>query len=563
MTSLPSPAPRTGARILVDALRANGVSRTFGVPGESYLDVLDALSDSDVDFVICRQESGAAMMAEACGKLTGRPGICFVTRGPGATNASAGIHIAQQDSTPMILFVGQISRAMRGREAFQEVDYRAVFGPLAKWAVEIDEAARIPEIVARAFRVAMQGRPGPVVIALPEDVLSEIAEVPDAPAVEPAETWPGLTDMMRLQRLLWAAKRPVMILGGARWNERAVASVERFAERFDLPVAVSFRRQMLFPADHACFAGDIGFSLNPKLLSRLKSADLVILAGGRLGEVPSQGYSLFGIPDPGVPLVHVHADPEELGRVYQPALAINASSGAFAAALEGVQPPNELPWSDWRAQARADYLDWTEEPPANSGAVQMATLVRYLRALPEQTIICNGAGNFAIWVHRFHRFRAYGTQLAPTSGSMGYGLPAAVAAKISQPDTPVVAVCGDGDFLMTGQEFATAVQYGAPIVAVVIDNGMYGTIRMHQEREYPTRVFGTTLRNPDFAAYARAFGGFGVTVETDEAFAPALDAAFASGMPSIVHVKLDAEAISPTTSLTALREKALAARSPA
>ncbi|GLK74156.1 thiamine pyrophosphate-binding protein [Ancylobacter dichloromethanicus] len=562
MPPLPSPAPRTGARLLVDALRTNGVSRAFGVPGESYLDVLDALSDSEVDFVVCRQESGAAMMAEACGKLSGRPGICFVTRGPGATNASAGIHIAQQDSTPMILFVGQISRAMRGREAFQEVDYRAVFGPLAKWAVEIDEAARIPEIVARAFRVAMQGRPGPVVIALPEDVLSEIAQVPDAPAVEPAETWPGLTDMMRLQRLLWAAKRPVMILGGARWNARAVAAVERFAERFDLPVAVSFRRQMLFPADHECFAGDVGFSVNPKLIARLKQADLVILAGGRLGEVPSQGYSLFGIPDPGVPLVHVHADPEELGRVYQPSLAINASASAFAAALEGVQPPNELPWGDWRAQARADYLDWTQEPPANAGAVQMATLVRYLRALPKETIICNGAGNFAIWVHRFHRFRGFGTQLAPTSGSMGYGLPAAVAAKIAHPATPVVAVCGDGDFLMTGQEFATAVQHGAPIVAVVIDNGMYGTIRMHQEREYPTRVFGTTLRNPDFAAYARAFGGFGVTVETDEAFVPALDAAFASGLPSIVHVKLDPEAITPATSLSALRAKALAAHPP-
>lgn len=556
-----SASARTGARLLVDALVANGVTRAFGVPGESYLDVLDALSDTEVDFVICRQEGGAAMMAEAVGKLTGRPGICFVTRGPGSTNASAGVHIAQQDSTPMILFVGQIARSMRGREAFQEVDYRAVFGPLAKWAVEIDEAARIPEIIARAFRVAMQGRPGPVVIALPEDVLSEIAEVPDAPAVEPAETWPGLTDMMRLQKMLWAAQKPLMILGGARWNPKAIASVTRFAERFDLPVAVSFRRQMLFPADHASYAGDIGFSLNPKLSARLKEADLIILAGGRFGEVPSQGYSLLGIPDPGVPLVHVHADPDELGRVYQPALAINASSAAFAAALEGVQPPNSIVWGAWRESARADYLAWTEEPPANPGAVQMATLVRYLRALPPETTICNGAGNFAIWVHRFHRFRAFGSQLAPTSGSMGYGLPAAIAAKRAQPERPVVAVCGDGDFLMTGQEFATAVQYGVPVVAVVVDNGMYGTIRMHQEREYPTRVFGTTLKNPDFAAYARAFGGFGVTVERDADFVPALDAAFASGMPAIVHVKLDPEAITPSTTLTALREKSLGERS--
>ncbi|MCK0196457.1 thiamine pyrophosphate-binding protein [Ancylobacter sp. 6x-1] len=556
-----APRPRTGAHILVDALIGQGVTRAFGVPGESYLDVLDALADTDVDFVVCRQESGAAMMAEACGKLTGRPGICFVTRGPGATNASAGIHIAQQDSTPMILFVGQIGRSMRGREAFQEVDYRAAFGPIAKWAVEIDEAARIPEIVARAFRVATQGRPGPVVIALPEDMLSEIATVPDAPAIEPAETWPGLTDMMRLQKMLWAAERPVVILGGSRWNAKAVASVVRFAERFDLPVAASFRRQMLFPADHPCYAGDVGLGINPELVARLKAADLVIVAGGRLGEVPSQGYSLYGIPDPGVPLVHVHADPEELGRVYQPTLAINASSGAFAAALEGVQPPNVIPWAGWREAARADYLGWSEQPPANPGPVQMATLVHWLRALPPETVVCNGAGNFATWVHRFHRFRAFGSQLAPTSGSMGYGFPAAIAAKRSRPGTPVVAVCGDGDFLMTGQELATAVQHDIPVVAVIVDNGMYGTIRMHQEREFPTRVYATTLTNPDFAAYARAFGAFGSTVERDEDFVPALDAALASGRPAIVHVKLDPEAITPVTTLTKLREASLAKRS--
>ena len=560
MTQPASPAPRTGARILVDALIANGIERAFGVPGESYLDVLDALADTEVDFVICRQESGAAMMAEAVGKLTGKPGICFVTRGPGATNASAGVHVAQQDSTPMILFVGQISRSMRGREAFQEVDYRAVFGTLAKWAVEIDEAARIPEIIARAFRVATQGRPGPVVIALPEDVLSEMATVADAPPVEPVETWPGLTDMMRLQKLLWSASKPVMILGGARWNPKAVASVVRFAERFDLPVAASFRRQMLFPADHQNYAGDVGLGINPKLVARLKEADLVIVAGGRLGEVPSQGYSLYDIPGPGVKLVHVHADPDELGRVYQPALAINASASAFAAALEGVQPPNAISWAEWREAARADYLGWTETPPSNPGAVQMSTLVRYLRDLPKDAIICNGAGNFAIWVHRFHRFRAFGTQLAPTSGSMGYGVPAAIAAKRTAPARTVVAVAGDGDFLMTGQEFATAVQYDIPVVVVLIDNGMYGTIRMHQEREFPGRVFGTTLKNPDFAAYARAFGGFGVTVETDAEFKPALDAAFASGQPAIVHVKLDPEAITPVASLSAIREKALAAK---
>ncbi|MFT0860592.1 thiamine pyrophosphate-binding protein [Ancylobacter sp. G4_0304] len=555
-----TPLPRTGARILVDALIANGVTRAFGVPGESYLDVLDAMADTALDFVVCRQEGGAAMMAEAVGKLTGRPGICFVTRGPGVTNASAGVHIAEQDSTPMILFVGQIGRSMRGRGAFQEVDYRAVFGTLAKWAVEIDEAARIPEIVARAFRVAMQGRPGPVVVALPEDMLAEVASVPDAPPVEPAETWPGLTDMMRLQKLLWSAERPILMLGGSRWNANAMASVKRFAERFDLPVCASFRRQMLFPEDHASYAGDVGFGINPKLVARLKQADLVIALGGRLSEVPSQGYTLFDIPSPAMNFVHIHADPEELGRVYQPTLAINASPAAFAAALEGVQPPNAIGWRAWREAARADYLAWTEEPPANPGPVQMATLVKWLRDLPVDSTICNGAGNFAIWLHRFHRFCAFGSQLAPTSGSMGYGLPAAIAAKRTRPDHLAVAVCGDGDFLMTGQEFATAVQYEVPILAVVVDNGMYGTIRMHQEREYPTRVFGTSLKNPDFAAYARAFGGFGITVQRDEELVPALEAARASGMPAIVHMKLDPEALSPTTSLTALREKSLAAQ---
>ncbi|MCB4769040.1 thiamine pyrophosphate-binding protein [Ancylobacter sp. Lp-2] len=564
MTSLPIRprlAARSGARLLVDALLAHGVTRAFGVPGESYLDVLDAMSDTDIDFVVCRHEGGAAMMAEASAKLTGRPGICFVTRGPGATNASAGVHVAQQDSTPMILFVGQIGRAMRGREAFQEVDYRAVFGTLAKWAVEIDDAARIPEILARAFRVATQGRPGPVVIALPEDMLADMAEVVDAPAFEPAETWPGLTDMMKLQKLLWNAERPLLMLGGSRWNAKAVASVKRFAERFDLPVCVSFRRQMLFPADHACYAGDVGLGINPKLVNRLKQADLVILAGGRLGEVPSQGYSLFPIPEPGVDIVHVHADPDEIGRVFQPALAINASPQAFAAALEGVQPPQVIRWGGWRQEARADYRAWSDQPPANPGAVQMATLVHWLRALPADTAICNGAGNFATWVHRFHHFRAFGTQLAPTSGSMGYGFPAAIAARRTHPERIAVAVCGDGDFLMTGQELATAVQHKIPVLAVVIDNGMYGTIRMHQEREFPTRVFGTSLTNPDFAAYAKAFGAFGTRVERDDQLVPALDAALASGLPAVVHVLLDPEAITPTTTLTALREKSLAARS--
>ncbi|MEX0590888.1 MAG: thiamine pyrophosphate-binding protein, partial [Xanthobacteraceae bacterium] len=420
--------PRTGARLLVDALAANGLTRTFGVPGESFLAVLDAMYQSPVEFVICRQEGGAAMMAEAAGKLTGKPGVCFVTRGPGATNASAGVHVAQQDSTPMLLFVGNVARGFRGREAFQEIDIEAVFGTLAKWAVEITDPARVPEIVARALRVATQGRPGPVVVSLPEDMLTEEAAVPDAPVVEAVETWPALADMMRLQKLLAQASRPLAIIGGSRWSEKSVAALKRFAERFDLPVAVSFRRQMLFPGDHDCYAGEVGLGANPKLIERIKSSDFVLLLGTRLGEVPSQGYTLLGIPEPGVPLVHVHAEAGELGRVYQPALAIHASPNAFAAALEGVEPPREIKWREWRKAARADYLNWSQEIPLHPGSVQMGTIVRWLREkLPADAILCNGAGNFSVWLHRFYRYRQFGTQLAPVSGSMGYGVPAAVA----------------------------------------------------------------------------------------------------------------------------------------
>jgi acetolactate synthase-1/2/3 large subunit len=532
----------------------NGLTRTFGVPGESYLAVLDAMYQSPVEFVVCRQEGGAAMMAEAAGKLTGRPGVCFVTRGPGATNASAGVHVAQQDSTPMLLFVGNVARGFRGREAFQEIDIAAVFGTLAKWAVEIDDPARVPEIVARAVRVATQGRPGPVVISLPEDMLTEEASIADAAPVESAETWPALADMMRLQKMLGQAARPLAIVGGGRWSEKSAAALKRFAERFDLPVAASFRRQMLFPGDHECYAGELGLGPNPRLVERIKSSDLVLLLGARLGEVPSQGYTLFGIPDPGVPLVHVHAEAGELGRVYQPALAIHASPNAFAAALEGVEPPREIKWREWREAAREDYLSWSEEIPPHPGSVQMGTIVRWLREkLPADAILCNGAGNFSVWLHRFYRYRRFGTQLAPVSGSMGYGVPAAVAAKRLLPERTVVAFAGDGDFMMTGQELATAVQHDLAIRIVVIDNGTYGTIRMHQERHYPGRVFGTDLRNPDFAAMARACGAEGLSIVRDDEVVPALDQAFAARGPALVHVKLDAEAITPTTTLSKIR----------
>ncbi len=551
---------RTGGQILVDQLLVHGVDHIFCVPGESYLAALDALHDASINVTVCRQEGGAAMMAEAYGKLTGRPGICFVTRGPGATNASPGIHIAKQDSTPMILFVGQIERGMREREAFQEVDYRAAFGPLAKWATEVDDPARFPEIVSRAFHVATSGRPGPVVIALPEDVLTEVAQVADAPRYQVVETHPGPDQMAELETLLQGAKNPIALVGGSRWSSVAVERFARFAERFALPVACTFRRQMLFPADHACYAGDLGLGVNPKLIARIKEADLILLVGGRLSEIPSQAYTLLDIPAPKQKLVHVHPDSNELGRVYSPHLAINASPVAFAAALEGVNPPAALPWSEGTKAAHEAYLAWSD-PTAihHPGNLQMGEVMAQLRkVMPADTIFCNGAGNFATWVHRFWPFREYGTQLAPTSGSMGYGLPAGVGAKRFQPETPVVVFAGDGDFLMNGQEFATAVQYDLPILVILIDNGMYGTIRMHQEREYPGRVSATMLKNPDFAAYANAFGGYGERVERTEDFAPALERALTSGKPAILHCLLDPEAITPALSLSAIREKALA-----
>jgi acetolactate synthase-1/2/3 large subunit len=553
---------RTGGQILVDQLVAQGVDHLFCVPGESYLAVLDALHDASINVTVCRQEGGAAMMAEAYGKLTGRPGICFVTRGPGATNASPGIHIAQQDSSPMILFVGQIERGMREREAFQEVDYRATFGPIAKWATEIDDPARIPELISRAFHVATSGRPGPVVIALPEDMLTEAASVADAPRYEPLETHPGLAQMAELQKLLWAAERPLVILGGSRWSEAAAQRFARFAERFELPATASFRRQMLLSHDHASYIGDLGLGVNPKLVARIKEADLVLLLGGRLSEVPSQSYTLFDIPVPRQTLVHVHPDAGELARVYRPHLAINASPIAFSAALEGLQPPNSISWGAWTRAARADYLAWSDPAPIRTpGALQMGEVMAHLRAvLPADTVFCNGAGNFATWVHRFWPFRGYGTQLAPTSGSMGYGVPAGVGAKRIRPDRTVVVFAGDGDFLMNGQELATAVQYELPVLIIVVDNGMYGTIRMHQERHYPGRISATAIRNPDFAALARAYGAHGERVERTEDFAPALERARASGQPAVLHCLIDPETISPATTLSAIREKALAGK---
>jgi acetolactate synthase-1/2/3 large subunit len=550
---------RTGGEVLIDQLAIHGVQHVFCVPGESYLAALDAFHDSKIALTVCRHESAAAMAAEAIGKVTGRPGICFVTRGPGATNGSAGVHIARQDSTPMIMFVGQIGREMRDREAFQEIDYRAMFGTVAKWATEIDDAARIPEIVSHAFHMACNGRPGPVVIALPEDMLTDRVTVPDAKAFEPVEIWPGLTDMSRLQKMLWAAKRPIVLAGGSRWSEAACASLMRFAERFALPVATTFRRGHLFDAQHPCYAGDLGIGPNPKLLARVKGADLVLLIGGRMSEMPSQSYTLFDIPEPQMKLVHVHPGSEELGRVYHPALAINAAPTGFCSALEGLQPSSEITWRGESDAAHADFLAWTEKATPQPGPVNLGEAVVWLREnLPEDAIITVGAGNFTAWVHRFYRVRTYGGLIGPTSGSMGYGFPAALGLQTLYPDRTVVCVAGDGDFLMTGQDFATAVQYKLPIIIVLADNGTYGTIRMHQEREYPGRVIATHLHNPDFVAYALAFGGYGAVVEKTADFPAAFAAAKASGKPSIIHLKIDPEALTPGQSLSAIREKALA-----
>ncbi|MEO5322339.1 thiamine pyrophosphate-binding protein [Mesorhizobium sp. CC13] len=547
---------KTGGTLIVEALEANGVDRMYCVPGESYLAVLDALHDSRIRSIVCRQEGGAAMMADCHGRLTGKPGICFVTRGPGATNASAGVHIAMQDSIPMILFIGQVASHAKEREAFQEVNYRRFFGDIAKWVVEIDDAARIPELVTRAFSVATSGRPGPVVISLPEDMLTSEVEAPVALPATPVETYPGEQDLAKLEALLNGAKNPFVILGGTRWNAEAVERMKKISEAWSLPVGVSFRRQMLFDHLHDNYAGDVGIGVNPKIAKAIKEADVVLLVGGRFGEMPSSDYTLIKSPYPDQKLVHVHADADELGRVYRPTIAINASPAAFVEAFAKRKPAARPAWAEATKALHSAYLEWSTPPLTGPGAVQMGPIMNWLeKALPEDAILTNGAGNYATWVHRFHRFRRYATQGAPTSGSMGYGTPAAVAAKGLFPEREVIAFAGDGCFLMNGQEFATAVQYGLPIIVIVVNNGIYGTIRMHQEREYPGRVEATDLKNPDFAALARAYGGHGETVRETDEFAAAFERARSSGKPSIIEIKLDPEAITPMRTLTDIREK--------
>ena len=549
------PHTKTAARQIVDALLAHGVDHVFCVPGESYLAVLDALHDvrDRIRLVTCRHEAGAANMAEAYGKLTGRPGVCMVTRGPGATHASIGVHTAEQDSTPMLLFVGQIARGDRGRGAFQEVDYPAAFGPLAKWAVELDDPNRVAEITGRAFATAMQGRRGPVVIALPEDMQLEPAAGPEprplpvARAALPAQT------LAEIGARLEAAERPVVVLGGSGWTAEAAARLSAWLEERQLPVVLSFRRKALIDNDHPCYAGDLGLGPNPKLIARIKAADLVIAIGARLGENPTQGYSLFTAEETAERLVHIHPGPEELNRVWPAAIAAAADPNEAALALATLKPGRR--WPQAREAARAEYEAFTA-PIAVEGAVNLSEVVAHMvEALPRDAIVCNGAGNFAAWLHRFDRRRGFATQLAPTSGAMGYGFPAAIAAKLVHPEREVVCFAGDGDFLMTSQELATAVQHGANLVTVVVDNGAYGTIRMHQEREFPGRVTATQLVNPDFAAYARAFGAWAETVERTEDFPAAFAAARQAGRPALIHLKTDVEQIAPGRTLTALRGK--------
>jgi len=553
-----TPSARSGGRTLVDQLRIHGADMAFCVPGESYLDVLDALHDAreEIRLIVCRQEGGAAFMAEAYGKLTGRPGICFVTRGPGATNASIGVHTAFQDSTPMILFIGQVGGDVVEREAFQEIDYRRMFGPMAKWVAQIDRAERIPEFLSRAFHVAVSGRPGPVVLALPEDMLLSRVMVEDAPRYARVKAHPGNEDVAQLRSMLAAAARPLVILGGGDWNATACADIRRFIEANNLPAACSFRRQDLLDNRHPNYCGDVGIGIAPALAERIRAADLILAIGPRLGEMTSSGYTLFDVPVPKQRLIHVHTGAEELGRVYRAELMINSGMPEFAAQAAALAPVDASRWQQWTQDAREGYLANLRHGPM-PGPVDLGEIMAFLRdTLPEGTIVTNGAGNYAGWVHRFYQYTGFRTQLAPTSGAMGYGVPSAIAAKAVHPDRTVISFSGDGCFLMNGQELATAAQYRLPVVFIVVNNGMYGTIRMHQEREYPERVHGTTLQNPDFAALARAYGLHGETVERTADFEPALRRAQASGTAALIEIRIDQDAITTRTTLSAIRQRA-------
>jgi acetolactate synthase-1/2/3 large subunit len=549
---------RSGGQVLVDQLVLHGADLAFGVPGESYLAVLDALHDAPLRLIVTRHESGAANMAEAYGKLTGRPGVCMVTRGPGATNASNGVHTAFQDSTPMILLIGQVARDTVGREGFQELDYRAMYGAIAKWATQVDDAARLPEIVARAFSVATSGRPGPVVLALPEDMLADRVDVPAASwysTPTPAAPDPGA--LARLSGLLAQARAPLAIVGEGGWTARTSVDVAAFAEAQGIPVAASFRCQDYVDNASPAYAGHAGLAMDPALAKRIREADVLLAIGGRLGEIPTAGYTLVRPGAPSQRLVHVHPDPDEIGAVYPTELGIVAGLESFAAAARALESAGAGARAGLIEAAHGEYERNLAEARELPGPLQMSAVMAALRErLPAEAILTNGAGNFSVWAHRYYEFRHYPSQLGPRSGSMGYGVPAAVAAKAVHPDRPVVCITGDGDFLMTGQELATAVQEDLAVVVLVVNNAMYGTIRMHQERNYPGRVVGTDLRNPDFVAYARAFGAHGVLVERSEDFAGALDEALGCGRPAVIELRVDPQAITPRQTLDEIRAAA-------
>ena len=553
-------AVRHGGRVLVDQLRRHGVETVFTVPGESFLAVLDALHDEPaIRLVVCRHESGAAIMAEVDARLRGHLGVCFVTRGPGATHASVAVHNAAMCGTPLLLFIGQVPTAHRGRRAFQEVDFEAFFAPLAKWAVEVDRPEHLSEIAAEAARVALEGRPGPVVVSLPEDVLAAEVSVADAPvAPAPQRPSPTAKQLATLRSLLATATRPLVIVGGGTWSAATGHALATWAERNHLPVAVSFRRQDYLDNDSPSYVGHAGVGTAPALAKHISQADLIVAIGTRLGDTTTRGYTLLEPPVPRQTLVHVHPDATELGSVYKPRLAIHAGAPETVAALKDTAPLDSAPWRGWTTAARADHEATLVSHPA-PGLVDMGEVIAYLdERLPPESILTNGAGNFSLWPQRFYRFKQYGTQLGPQSGAMGYAVPAAVAAKLHAPEAPVVAFSGDGDFLMTAQELATAVQYGAPIIVLVINNGMFATIRMHQERTYPDRPSGSDLVNPDFAAYARSFGGFGAIVERTEDFPETFEEALASGRPAVLELRVDSEAILPSSTLTQIRQAAQA-----
>jgi acetolactate synthase-1/2/3 large subunit len=554
---------RSGGQILIDALKIHGVDTAFVVPGESFLPAIDALygARNAINVVVTRQEVGAATMAEAYGKLTGKPGVCFVTRGPGASHAAIGIHTASQDSTPMMLFIGQVGSHMLGREAWQEVDFQRMFGGMAKWVVEIDQPQRIPELVSRAFHVAVSGRPGPVIVSLPEDMLAQVAAVADGESYKRVAAHPGADDLDRLAMMVADAERPMLMVGGGGWSASACHDLQRFIETFDLPVVSGFRRQDIVDSRHQNYVGHAGIGASPALVQRLKQSDLIVAVGLRLGETTTSGYTLFDVPRPKQRFVHVHADAGELGRVYQSDLPINAGMPEFAAAAARMQPKGRRSSREWVEAARAAYLA-DIIPGAMPGSLDYGAVLTHIGSEVPNAIVTNGAGNYAIWVHRFFPYSGFRSQVAPTSGAMGYGLPAALAAKLVHPERPVICFAGDGCFLMSGQELATATQYGLGIVVLVVNNGMYGSIRMHQEKEFPGRVYATDLFNPDFPALARAYGGQGELVTHTEQFADAFARArkFADEQrkPALIELRIDPEAITPNATLTQLRERALA-----